>query len=99
MNLNPKHKPVWGPYYKVWSQYRQMQTLQHIRGELSMNAELDSKEKPKTATGVLAKLGISLPELSFRVPLTIQTFANICCNRFHYCGEDARPCDGKLTTN
>lgn len=95
MNLNPKHKPVLGLCYKVWSRYRQMQTLQHIRGELSVNAELGSK----TATDVLAKLGISLPELSFRVPLRLQTFANICCNCFHYCGEDARPCGGELTTN
>ena len=64
-----------------------------------MNAELDSKEEHKTATDVLAKLGISLPELSFRVPLRLQTFANICCNWLHYCGEDARPCGGTLTAN
>jgi hypothetical protein len=95
MNLNPKHKPVLGPCYKVWSQCRQMQTLQHIRGELSMNAELDSK----TATDVLAKLGISLPELSFRVPLRLQTFANICCNWLYNCGEVARLCAGKMATN
>jgi hypothetical protein len=50
-----------------------MQALHHIRGELSMNAELDSNEEHKTATDVLAKLGISLPELSFRVPLRLQT--------------------------
>jgi len=64
-----------------------------------MNAELDSKQEHKTATDVLAKLGISLPELSFRVQLRLQTYANICCNWLHYCGEDARACGGKLTIN
>jgi hypothetical protein len=95
MNLNPKYKPVLGPCYKVCSQCRKMQTLLNIRGELFMNAELDSK----TATDVLAKLGVSLPELTFRVPRRLQTFANICYNWFHNCREVARLCAGKITTN
>jgi len=61
-----------------------------------MNAELDSKEEHKTVTDVLAKLGISLRELSFRVPLRLQTYADIYCNWWHYCGEDARLCGGKM---